>query len=194
MRISRIEWKNAVALSLVSGLISFMVFLLTQIIWGDILKDALQEGFSDQVYTIVNIILLIGLTLIFAISFVVNIFIFREYSKFSKFNANLFSFIISLIFLFFIAWIYVVIELSDFYLSLSFPEKILAFPFYFAYYSVYVLPSPVLLWYLGLIIYHIVLIFMTRIFFVKKRNIISSKSNKKSKIKERELLYKRRII
>ena len=167
----KIEWKLAILISGVSAIISLILFILTEIIWGDVLKDLLRSGYETNYYSTINFILILGLLIIFGVSFLTNIIIYRKFTKASKIIANSLTFVITLIILFFIAWISVIVLFADQYQNISILQKFSMIFIYFAYFGVYVLPNPVWFWILGLIIYHIVLIVFIRLFFIKKHNI-----------------------
>lgn len=173
----KIEWKLAVLISGVSAIVSLILFILTEVIWGDVLKDILSTGYETNHYSTINFILILGLLIIFGVSFLTNIIIYRKFTKASKIIANCLTFVITLIVLFFIAWISVVLLFADQYQSISIWQKIGMMFIFFAYFGIYVLSSPVWFWILGLIIYHIILIILIRLFFVKKHKLrIYSKS------------------
>lgn len=184
----KIEWKLAILISGISGMVSLILFILTEIIWGDVLKDLLISGYEANFYSIINLILTLGLLIVFGVSFLTNIIIYRKFTKASKIIANSLTLVITLIVLFFIAWISVILLFAEQYQNISIWQKFSMMFIFFAYFGTYVLPNPVWFWIVGLIIYHIILIIFIRLFFTKKQRIrrgnqIKSKevfSNKKS--------------
>ena len=184
----KIEWKLAFLISGVSAIISLILFILTEIIWGDVLKDVLISGYEQNYYSNINLILILGLLIIFGVSFLTNVIIYRKFTKTSKIIANALTLVITLILMFFIAWISVILLFADQYQNISIWQKFSMMFIFFAYFGIYVLSNPVWFWILGLIIYHIILIILIRLFFIKKRGIRRNKrvqskemySNKKS--------------
>lgn len=185
----KIEWKLAILISGVSAIISLVLFILTEIIWGDILKDFLVSGYETNFYSIINLVLILGLLIIFGVSFLTNIIIYRKFTNTSKIIANALTLVITLIFMFFIAWISIIILFAEQYQSISILQKFSMMFIFFAYFGIYVLSSPIWFWILGLIIYHSILIIFIRLFFVKKQRI---KHNKK--IQSREVYSTKKSI
>lgn len=164
----RIDWKQAILISGVSAIVSLILFILTEIIWGDILKEILISGYKQHFYSNINYTLVLGLLIVFGVSLLTNIFIYHNFTLTSRVIANLLALAITIILLFFISWVSVIALFADQYQNISFWEKIRMFFIFFAYFGTYVLPNPVWFWIFGLIIYHIALIVFIKLFFTKK--------------------------
>ena len=161
----RISLGGSILLSLISGLLTFLAFLVYQVIFGDLLHEFLAPFlFQIMYYTIINFILFIGLLVILGLVIFINLFIYRNYTLKSKITANLFAFIITIVSLFLISFISMYAIFPD----LSTLQILGLFVYYFVFYSVYVLPSPVFFWYFALIIYVLCLIFLYKMFLIPK--------------------------
>jgi len=169
VRRQRIEWRNAIVLSGLSATVSLILFLMSEIIWGDIISETFSTGYQENFYSLINFVLVLGLLFTCGISFLVNVFIYREYTITSKILANLFTLALTIIIIYFIAFICVISLLAEEYAMLSIAQKLQLSFIFFAYFGVYVLPSPVWFWVLGLIIYHVILVFLIKLSYVKKR-------------------------
>ena len=181
---SDISWLQAIILSIISLTEGFFLFLFLQVIWGDVLKDMLTENYQSGIYFNINLIIIIGVIFVFVISILTNLFIFRDYTLQSKLISNIFALIITFIGLFFLSWICIVLFYPELYSDLSIMEKLRLSSYFFAIFAIYLLPSPVLFWQLGLLIYHLTLIIFIRFFFKKKHNKFGLKNNKKQSRKK----------
>lgn len=169
--VKKISWYQATVLSLLFGLVSFFVFLFLEIIFGDILKDALDAEYQAEMYLNINIILYLGLFFVWLSSSIVNILTLRKYAFEPKFVSNLFVLTFTCIILFFVSWISIVIVYDDLYQELDIAGQIRLAPNFYCLFSIYILPNPVYFWILGFIIYHLILIIFIKFFFIKKPNI-----------------------
>lgn len=185
----KLEWKLAFMFVVISFIISLITFLLSEIIWGDVLKSILSDSYKKHEYTNINIIIIVGLGFIFGISMITNIVIFREYTAKSKVMINLYALIFTILILFFIASISVMIIFAHLYAGLALYEKLMISWLFFAYFSVYILPSPIIFWIIGLIIYHVILLILMRYLLVRKY-YKEYKFNKKTTNKEEIRKYK----
>lgn len=181
-----IPWKGAILISIISFMIAFPGFLLYEVIWGDILKDMLDPGAKEHPYSLINLILHIGLFAVFGISLLVNLFIYREFTFKSKVVANFLTLVITIVLLFLISFSF----MFALFPSLKTVQILGIWPLYFTYFSVYVLPSPIYFWILAIIIYHILLIIFNRMFLT--RNIYYFKKSKPKK--KTKVIYKSRVI
>ena len=181
---SDISWLQAVILSMISLTAGFFLFLFLQVIWGDILKETLTENYQSGIYFNINLIIIIGVIFVFVISILTNLFIFRDYTIQSKLISNVFALIITFIVLFFLSWICIVLFYPELYSDLSIMEKLRLSSYFFTIFAIYLLPSPVLFWQIGLLIYHLTLVIFIRFFFKKKHNKYSLKNNKEQSRKK----------
>ena len=184
----RISWGGALLLSLISGLITFIGFLLYQTIFGDILHEVLLPFFFQVIYyTIINFVLIIGLFVMMGLIIFINLFIYRSYTLKSKITANLFAFVITIVLLFLIGFVSMYVIFPE----LSTLQILGLFVYYFVYFSVYFLPSPVYFWYLSLIIYVCCLVFLYKMFLIPKNKAIHKIKKKK---KKNSHVYKSRVV
>lgn len=178
----KIEWKAAALISGMSAIFSLIVFILSEIVWGDVLKDSLRTGYQNYHYSTINFVLVLGLLIVFGVSFLTNILIYRNFTISSKLIANSLALVITIILLFFISWNSTILLFADQYQNISFLEKMSMIFIFFAYFGVYVLPNPVWFWIIGLIVYHVILIVFIRIFFTRK--IRTKRTSKKINYRE----------
>jgi len=179
-----ISWLQAIILSVISLTAGFFLFLFLQVIWGDVLKETLTENYQNEIYFNINLIIIIGVIFVFMISFLTNLFIFRDYTIQSKLISNIFALTITFIVLFFLSWIFIVLFYPELYGDLLIMEKLSLSSYFFAIFAIYLLPSPVLFWQIALLIYHLTLIVFIRYFFKKKHDKFGLKSNKKQSRKK----------
>lgn len=173
-------------ISFISFIVAFPGFLVYEVIWGDTLKDMLDPNALGHPYSLINLILYIGLFAVFGVSIMVNLFIYRSYTFKSKLVANLIAFIITVVVLFTISFMYMFVLFP----SLRIYHILGLFPYYFFYFSVYVLPNPVSFWYIAIIIYHCCLILTIRMFYLQDIFILRKSRNKNKK----RMVYKSQVI
>jgi len=181
-----ISWKGAILISVTSFMIAFPGFLLYEVIWGDILKDILDPSAKEHPYSLINVILHIGLFAVFGISLLVNLFIYRDFTFKSKVVANLLALVLTIVILFLISFSF----MFALFPSLKTTQVLGIWPLYFTYFSIYVLPNPIWFWIIAIMIYHIILILFNRMFLTRDIYYFKkSKSNRKEKV-----VYKSRVI
>lgn len=184
-----VETKEIFVLVVISLIISVIVFMLTEVIWGDLFRTYLRSSYKQHLYTNINLILITGLGIMFGVSIIVNLLIFRDYTVESKFKVNLLAFIITFLILYAISSISIIIIYAEQYSGLSVVQKMSISWLFLAYYSVYILPTPVMFWFLGLIIFHGVLFILMRFLLVKNMRIKFTKNTKNNnEIKKYKLL------
>lgn len=185
-QVKTISWIQATTMSVIAWSLSFFSFLLIQVIFGDILSEILIKEYESMKYFNINFILYLGLFFMLIISFSSNWLLFREYSANSKLIINIFTLFITIIILFFISWLSIVIRYPELYFNLSILEKMQLSLYFFALFSIYILPNPVLFWQVALIIYHLILIIFLKFFLMKKTISITRSSKKKRKSGQKE--------
>ena len=178
-------WKEVFLMAIISFCITFFSFLIYEVIWGDILKDFLVDMTETHPYSIINLILFIGLFIALGINIIVNLFIFRGYTLASRLVANLLAIIVTIVILFFISFILIFFIFP----TLTYFQILGLFPIYFVYFSLYILPSPVWFWIITIIIYHLALLFLAKMFYIKKT--VKSYSQKRHK---KQSIYKSKVI
>ena len=177
--IDKLEWKQAFGLITISLVVSFIAFLMSEIIWGDLLKSSLSSDYKRHQYSNINLILILGLGFIFLNSIIVNLSIFREYTEKSKVKCNLIAFLLTFVILYAISSVSIIIIFAKQYAGLNIIQKMRISWLFFSYFSVYVLPTPILFWIMALVIFHVILLFLIKAFLVRKISF-KIKSNKKS--------------
>lgn len=181
-----ITWKKSILISGVGLIISFILFLLVQIIWGDVLKDLFEGGNKLTSYTTINIIVYAGIFSILGISLLVSLIMFQELDFYTKLVANLLTIVITVIILFIISGIGMIVLFSN----QSTIQILFYILFWFALFSAYMLPNPVVFWYLAIIIYFSVLVFMNKLFVIQKFNL----KKLKKKRKKQKPFYQSKVI
>lgn len=175
-------WKGAFLLSLTSFIIAFPCFLVYEVIWGDMVKDILIPSFYLEAYTRIDIALFLGFLIVLAVCIVVNLILYRQYSFSSKLRANLYATLITILLLYAISFAFMFYLFPDTSIFLI----LIMFPYYLVYFSVYVLQTPILFWFLAMIIYHVSLVVLYKLILVKKIPIY--------KIKNSDGVYQSRVI
>lgn len=158
----KITWQAAIVLGVLSLIITFIGFLFYETIWGNIVAELFRK--RTHIYSQINAILYVGLFVIFGTVLLVNMVVFREFKKEPKFIANLLSLILTALSLLVIGFIATRFLLPE----LTILEVLGQLPYYFAYLSVYILPSPEWFWVLALGIYHASLIVTSHELYVQK--------------------------
>jgi len=182
-RVKTISWVHASAMSLIAAIVSFFVFLLTQVIFGDVLSGILITDYESLKYININLILLTGLTFMLVVSFLLNTALFKEYSPISKLKVNIYALILTFIILFFTSWMAIVISYPELYFNLMASEQARLSLYFFTIFSIYVLPSPVYFWQVALVIYHAFLIVFMKLFLEKKPKSTKNQGTTKTKKK-----------
>ena len=138
---------------------------------GDTLKDTLDAEYQLGQYFNINLIIFLGLIIIFAIGFALNILFLREYQLEPKIISNVLTLVLTCILLFAISGISVITKYSDTYSQLDLLAQIKASENYYSFYSIYILPNPTWIWFIALYIYNIILIFFIKFLYIKKKNV-----------------------
>ncbi|MHA1327374.1 MAG: hypothetical protein ACTSRH_08635 [Promethearchaeota archaeon] len=165
---NEITWSYSIVVVLFSCVTSYFVFLLVEVIWGDFLKDFLVTNYQLDHYFNINLILFIGLILIFLISLLINLLSLPRFTLTSRLIANIFSFAYTLLFLFFISWISIIIVYDKQYSQLDLITQINLSAYFFCIFAIYILPEPIWFWNIALFIYHAILIILIKLFLIRK--------------------------
>lgn len=177
------SWIKAIMIGLISSILSLIVFLLYQVFMADILLAVITAEYEAGVYFNSNIILFVGLFLILTLSMVINLFFIRNYSLNTRIIGNLLVFALTLIILFVFAWISIILVYNEQYQALTLEEQFRLIPYFFVIVSIYILPSPIIFWIVGLVIYHILLILFIKFFYMEKKPVYKKYPVKKKKSK-----------
>lgn len=181
--INKPSWVKAITFSIISAILTLVVFLMYQVFMADILLSIITTEYESGLYMASNLILFAGLLLILIISLFVNFLFMRNYTIKTRVISNIFISILTLLILLLYAWISIILVYNEQYQTLSFEEQIRLMPYFYIILSAYILPSPVWFWIIGLIIYHIILVFFIKYFYIEKKPVskISTKKKKKNK-------------
>jgi hypothetical protein len=166
--VSDISWSKSILYSFVPGVVSFIFFLLLEIIWGDILNSTLEAQYQVAQYANVTLVLWVGLLFVIATSITVNVTLYKDYRFGPRIMSNVFATIGMLIALFAISWLTIVIQYKEMYLQMTVVEELYFLPLAYSFFAVYILPNPVYFWVLAFIIYHIFLAIFTKLLFIQK--------------------------
>lgn len=169
-----ITWGKALLYSFIPGVVSFIFFLMLEIIWGDIINKTLEAQYQFAQYANASLIIWVGLIFVFATSIIVNITIYKEYRFGPRMMSNIFAIAGTLSILFIIGWITIIFEYKQMYLQLNFMEELNFLPLVYTFFAIYILPNPVWFWILAFIIYHILLVFLIKFLFIKRKKSIYS--------------------
>ena len=175
------SWTKAIMIGLISSILALIVFLLYQVFMADILLAVMISEYEAGVYLNSNIILFVGLLLILTLSLMINLFFIRNYTLTTRIIGNLLVFGLTLLILFAYSWISIILVYNEQYQSLTFPEQIRLIPYFFIIVSIYILPSPIIFWIIGLVIYHLFLIIFIKFFYMEKKPVRKKYPVKKKK-------------
>lgn len=175
-------WVKAITLSLISSILALVIFLLYQVIMADALLSIITSEYEAGLYLNSNLVLFTGLMLILISSLLINLVFMRKYTLMTRILANVFVSIITLLILLAYSWISITLVYSEQYQTLTLLEQVRLIPYFYIILSAYILPSPVLFWILGLIVYHMILIIFIKYFYVEKKLV----SKKVRKIKKKD--------
>jgi hypothetical protein len=165
---TEISWGKAILYSFIPGVVSFIFFLLLEIIWGDILNQMLHEQYQIAQYANVTLIIWVGLIFVVAASITVNITLYKEYRFGPRIMVNLFATLGMLSILFFISWLTILVQYKQMYLQMNLEEELYFLPLVYSFFAIYTLPNPVWFWVLAFIIYHILLAILIKLLFIRK--------------------------
>jgi len=152
-------------------IVAFIVFLMTQVIWGEMLREALiPRGLTPQeAYIVIGGILWIGLAFLFGASLISGLFIFhKQYYKKPIMMAALLAWVVALILLVIISYLGMAILYKGLWSRLTIVEELQLIGYYYIFFSVYVLGNPVIFWYIALGIYHVALIIFIKLIYKKR--------------------------
>ncbi|KKN09385.1 hypothetical protein LCGC14_1047160 [marine sediment metagenome] len=162
----RITWIKAIGIGLSGILISYIMFLMVEVLWADLIKNALTTAYEGSIYTTPILILMIGIGMSILISVVIFIILLRSkrlnISKLTIFWIIIISFVLTFITLLFISFFSVEIQYPEIFAEYSAYDKVILFPQYIAYYAIYVLDSPVIMWDITAVIFGIYVIFLVK--------------------------------
>ena len=179
--IKETSWVKAIMIGLISSILSLVVFLLYQVFMADILLAVMTSEYEAGVYLNSNIILFVGLLLILTLSLMINLFFIRNYTLNTRIIGNLLVFALTYLILFVYSWISIILVYDEGYQSLTSTEQFRLIPYFFIITSIYILPSPIIFWIVGLVIYHLLLIIFIKFFYMEKKPVRRKYPVKKKK-------------
>lgn len=179
----KISWTQAISITVASITLSFILFLLIEVLWADIMKDYIIPNVkTGEQFHIIFIILMFGIFISIGINSVLYIILIKsDYD--TLFTILFISLILTIITLFFISYIFVYQEYSYLFKDYTILEQFLLMPSFVIFFAVYILESPVLLWDITSIIFNIYM-------FLLMKQFVYTKYKPKTKVKE---IYKRII-
>lgn len=170
---SKISWKRTITVALAALVIGYLVFLMVEVFWADILKVFLIDRYVLGLYEVPFLILMIGLIFSFFIMFILIMFLLKS-DKETEFWIAIVSGILTFVTIIFISYISVEFTYPEVFSGLSNLDKLMFLPQYIVFFAIYVLDSPVLLWDISLVVFTVWVIIFMKLFIyeVKKRKRI----------------------
>ncbi|KKN53977.1 hypothetical protein LCGC14_0597150 [marine sediment metagenome] len=149
-------------------IIIYIIFLLVEVLWADILRNYLNTLYLGGSYTIPFLILLIGILISFLVSFIIYMIVIKN-DKFLVFILCLTSTILTSLILVFVSFIVIEYSYPDIFAEFSILEKFMLIPQYVVYYAIYILESPVLLWDITSIIFGVFMLMLIKLFIYEEK-------------------------
>lgn len=164
----RISWSKTIMTTIGAQIICFVVFLMLEVFWADLIKDYLTTLYIGGIYTTSFLVLLIGIFINFLISIIVYT-IFIKNNKLLVFGLCMASMLLTSLTLVFISSTIIEYEYSEIFAGYTIFEKIQLFPQYVTFYAIYILESPVLLWDITSLIFGLFMLILIRLFVYEVR-------------------------
>jgi len=155
-----VEWVDSVQIVSVTGIISFFIFFLMQVFWGDQLGSNLRNAYNLGIYVPSTLIIWTGILFIFVFGILIQIIAFDSYLLEQKIISSVLTMLFTLAILFFISWTLI---------DITYIEQKTNFEYFITIFSLYILPNPVWVWIITLIIFHVILAFFVKFNYVKKK-------------------------
>ena len=143
VRETEISWIDAAKLGIFCAFVGFIVFMIIEVIWAQIIKDTIIAQYESG---LLILIILAGFLLSIVISLVSAMFISRMISKKYVFYAALFAFSLNINFWIILSYSQILIYYPEILENLTGFEKIVAIPRILAYFAIYRLTSVAQLW------------------------------------------------
>lgn len=177
----KISWKKTISIALSALIIGYLIFLMIEVIWGDILRGFLDVQYLSGLYVTSFLILMIGLLFSFFIM-VILFMVLLKGKRETEFWVVIISGVLTFITIIIISYMTVELAYPEVFSVLSPLDKLMSLPQYVVYFSVYILESPILLWDISLVIFTIWAIIFTKLLIYEVR--------KKKKLKDlRQRIY-----
>lgn len=179
----KISWTQSASITGAAITLSFILFLLIEVLWADIMKDYIIPNVkTGEQFHIIFIILMIGLFISIGINSMLYIILIKnDYD--TLFVILFVALVLTLVTIFFISYIFVYQKYSYLFIDYSIMDQLFLMPSFVIFFAVYVLESPVLLWDIISIIFNIYMFLLMKAF-------VHVKYRPKTKVKE---IYKRVI-
>lgn len=169
VRTKLISWWDAIKLGIFIGLVGFLLFMIIQVIWAQILKDTLVEYYeSGLLIGLLILIILVGFLISIIISLIASVIISKMVIRKYITYAILFSFIINILFWIILSYTQIMIYYPEIVQNLTGFEKLIAIPRIIAYFGIYRLSSVTLLWALNQATFAFFFVIILKILRAKK--------------------------
>ncbi len=165
----RISWSKAIMTTIGAQILCFIIFLMVEVFWADLLKDYLSTLYLGGFYTVPLLILLIGILINFLISFIIYAIIIKG-DRLLVFILCITSVLLTSLALVFVSFIVIEYSYSDIFAEFSILEKFILIPQYIAYFAIYIIESPVLLWDYMSIVFGIFMLILIKLFIYEQRS------------------------
>ena len=165
--VDKLSWIKIISISIGAQIVSYIVFLMLQVVWADLLKDQLTAYSVDDVYFIPLLILLFGLFVNILVNMIIYT-IFIDYDNLIEFMISIFAFSLTFVTIIFISYFVIERTYPEVFVDFSLFEKVILFPQYIVFFSIYYLESPIFLWDINSIIFCIYMIGLMRLFIKEK--------------------------
>lgn len=164
---TKVSWVKTISIGLSGILISYIVFLMVEVVWADLIRNILTTAYEGSIYTTSLLVLMVGI----GISILISIAIFAILLKTKRLKVKkltIFWIIVIVSILTFITILFI----SFFTIEMQYPEvfgeytmasKLMLFPQYIAYYAIYALDSPVVMWDITAVIFGIYIIIVIKL-------------------------------
>jgi len=163
----RISWAKAIGISLSGIIISYVIFMMAEVFWADLLRTWFASAFIGDIYTTPLLILTIGIIISLLISILIFLILLKskklKVPKATIFMVLILSFLCTFSTILFLCFFTIEIYYYEVFSMYTFIDKIIIFPQYIAYYAIYILESPVILWDITAVIYGIFMLIFIKL-------------------------------
>lgn len=168
--IGKIRWSRVILITFFSQIFSFITFFMFEVLLADILRSKLEEYYSNDVYFVPFLILLIGIIVNFIMNFIVYTIVIRA-NYMRELVVSISSMALSILTISLISYIVIEFTYADQFIKYTWIEKIILFPQYVTFFSLYILESPVDLWSINSFIFALWMIILMKLFIYENTKV-----------------------
>lgn len=162
-----ISWVKSIGIGLSGILISYIIFLMIEVFWVDLIRDSLSTAYEGSLYTTPFLILMIGIGMSMIISILIFVILLSakklNVAKLTIFWIIIITFILTFITMILISFITIEIQYPEIFSEYNILYKLILIFQYISYYAIYVLESPVLMWDITAVVFGIYIIILVKI-------------------------------